>query len=135
VWYEWKNNTPRENQIVFKGLPNLTDLMKQAGRIRGEMERLSEELKRVEVEGTAGGGMVKVRVNGKQEVLSCQIDRQVLDDQDCEFLEDLIVAAVNQSLDKSRETATERLGQLSGGLNIPGLAQALGQFGGGGGNS
>ena len=120
---------------MLRGLGNIAGLLKQAGRFREEMERMNEELKKLEVEGTSGGGMVKVRVNGKQQILSCHIEPQVFADQDTEFLEDLIIAAVNQALDKSRETASEQLSQLSGGFNIPGLSEVLGQLGGGDSNS
>ncbi|HHS13642.1 MAG TPA: YbaB/EbfC family nucleoid-associated protein [bacterium] len=98
-------------------------------KMQKEMEALQERLEAIQIEGTAGGGMVSVRVNGKQKVLSVTIDPEVVDSEDVEMLEDLIVAAVNQAIDKSRETAQEEmqkiaggmLGGLPGGLKIPGM--------------
>lgn len=111
---------------IFK----LMDLFKQAGRLRSEGERLAEELKKVIVEGSAGGGMVTVRMNGKQELLDCKIDPQVFVDQDAELLEDLVVAATNQATEKSRKAAAEKMGEAFGGMNLPGLSEALGGLGG-----
>lgn len=117
---------------MFKGLSGFADVLKQAGRMRGEVERIGEELKKLVVEGSAGGGMVKVRVNGKQELLECRIDPQVFADHDAELLEDLVVAATNQAMDKARSAAAEKFGQLTGGLQIPGLTDAIRQLGAGG---
>lgn len=98
-------------------------------KMQKEMDALQERLEAVQIEGTAGGGMVSARVNGKQKVLSVTIDPEVVDSEDVEMLEDLVVAAVNQAMDKSRETAQEEmqkiaggmLGGLPGGLKIPGM--------------
>ena len=98
-------------------------------RMQKEMEKLQEDLEGMTVEGSAGGGMVTVTANGKQKVLSVKIDAEVVDPEDVEMLEDLITAAMNQALDKSREMAQEAmqniaggmLGNLPGGLKIPGL--------------
>ncbi len=111
----------------FKAL----ELFKQLGRMRGEGERLAEELKKITVEGSAGGGMVTVRMNGKQELLDCKIDPQVFADRDAELLEDLVVAATNQATEKSRKAAAEKLGEALGGVNLPGLMEAIGGLGGG----
>ena len=98
-------------------------------KVQKEMEKLQEALEDMTVEGSAGGGMVSVTVNGKQKVFSIKIDPEVVTPEDVEMLEDLIVAATNQALDKSREMAQEEmqkiaggmLGGLPGGLKIPGL--------------
>lgn len=116
--------------MVLKGLSNFAEILKQAGRLKGELEQIAEELRRVEVEGSAGGGMVKVRMNGRQEVLGCCIDPQAFADRDREFLEDLVVAAMRQALEKSREVAAERFSKFGGGVNIPGLSEVLSQLGG-----
>ena len=108
----------------------LMELFKNASRLRSEGERLAEELKKVIVEGSAGGGMVTVRMNGKQELLDCKIDPQVFADQDAELLEDLIVAATNQATEKSHKAVAEKVGESVGGLNLPGLSEALGGLGG-----
>jgi DNA-binding YbaB/EbfC family protein len=116
---------------LFEGLGNFAEMMKMVTRVRGEAARIGEEMKQLIVEGSAGGGMVKVRVNGKQEVLECKIDPQVFADHDAELLEDLILAATNQALQKAKEALTDRLRQATGGINIPGLTDALGSLGGG----
>jgi DNA-binding YbaB/EbfC family protein len=113
---------------VFKGLGNFAEMIKQAARMQGELKRISEELKGLVVEGSAAGGMVKVRVNGKQEVIDCKIDPQVFADRDAEFLEDLIVAAMNQALEKARQAMNEQMSKAAGGMNIPGLTEAIGSF-------
>jgi DNA-binding YbaB/EbfC family protein len=114
--------------FVFKGLGNLAEMMKQVGRMRGEIERIGEELKKMVFEGSAGGDMVKVRVNGKQEVLEFRIDPQLFAAQDAEMLEDLLVAATNQALDKARAAAAEQFAKVTGGVGIPGLTDALNQL-------
>jgi len=98
-------------------------------KVQKEMAKLQEALEGMSVEGSAGGGMVTVVVNGKQKVLSVTIDPEVVKPDDVEMLEDLITAATNQALEKSRDMAQEEmqkiaggvLGNLPGGLKIPGL--------------
>lgn len=102
----------------MKGFGNL---MKEAERLQKEMARLQEEIGRRTVEATAGGGMVTVRANGKQEILSITIDREVVNPDDVQMLEDLVLAACNEALRKARELAQQELGRLTGGLRIPGL--------------
>jgi hypothetical protein len=96
-------------------------MMKQAQKLQADMERLQEELGSQSVEGTAGGGMVKAVVTGKQEVVSVEIEKEVVDPEDVEMLQDLVTAAVNEALRKSRDLATEQMTKLTGGINIPGL--------------
>jgi len=95
--------------------------MKQAQKLQADMERLQEELGSQTVEGTAGGGMVKAVVTGKQEVVSIEIEKEVVDPEDVEMLQDLVTAAVNEALRKSRDMMTEQMTKLTGGINIPGL--------------
>ncbi len=98
-------------------------------KLQKEMEEMQEALSKMTVEGSAGGGMVYVTANGKQHIVSVKIDPEVVDKEDVEILEDLVAAAVNQALDKSREMANEEmqkiagglLGGLPGGINIPGF--------------
>ena len=73
------------------------------------------------VEATAGGGMVKVVANGKHQILSIQIEKEVVDPEDVEMLQDLIIAAVNEALEQSQEMVSAEMNKLTGGLNIPGL--------------
>ncbi len=100
---------------------NMGNMMKQAQKLQADMERLQEELGSQSVEGTAGGGMVKAVVTGKQEVVSIAIEKEVVDPEDVEMLQDLVTAAVNEALRKSRDMMTERMSKLTGGMNIPGL--------------
>ncbi len=102
-------------------IPNMNQLMKQAQQFQSKMSKLQEELEEETVEASAGGGMVNVVVNGKQEVLSISIDPEVVDPEDIEMLQDLILAAVNDGLTKSREMGNQRMSELTGGMNIPGL--------------
>jgi DNA-binding YbaB/EbfC family protein len=102
----------------MKGMGNL---MKQAQKLQGKMMKLQEELADKTVEASAGGGMVKVTANGKQQIVEIQIEKEVVDPEDVDMLQDLIVAAVNDALAKAQEMVTEKMGALTGGLNIPGL--------------
>jgi len=95
--------------------------MQQVKDLQTKMVRMQEELAAKTVEATAGGGMVTALVNGRQEVVSLKIDRQVVDPEDIEMLQDLIVAAVNDGLRKAQEMAASEMNKLAGGLNIPGL--------------
>ncbi|HDR16084.1 MAG TPA: YbaB/EbfC family nucleoid-associated protein [Desulfobacteraceae bacterium] len=102
-------------------IPNMNQLMKQAQQFQAKMSKLQEELGEETVEASAGGGMVNVVVNGKQEVLSITIDPEVIDPEDAEMLQDLVLAAVNDGLNRSREMVNQRMSELTGGMNIPGL--------------
>ena len=93
--------------------------MRQLQAMQAEMERLQEELDAREVETTAGGGAVAVRVNGKKEVVSIKIDPDVMDKEDPEMLEDLILVAVNEGLRQIEEMSQNEMGKLTGGLGLP----------------
>jgi DNA-binding YbaB/EbfC family protein len=93
--------------------------MKQAQKLQSEMQRVQEELGDKTVEATAGGGMVTVVANGKQEVVSIKIDPEVVNKDDVEMLEDLILAAVNESKKRAQELAMTEIGKVTGGLGIP----------------
>ena len=97
------------------------DVMKQAQKLQANMLRLQEEMAGKTVEATSGGGMVKVVANGRQQVVSIQIEKEVVDPEDVEMLQDLILAAVNDALLKSQEMVSQEMSKLTGGLNIPGL--------------
>jgi hypothetical protein len=101
-----------------KGFGNI---MKEAQRLQQQMEALQEEVSKKKVEATAGGGMVTVEANGKQEIVSVKIDPEVINKDDAQMLEDLVLAACNEALRKSRELVQQELGKLTGGLKIPGL--------------
>ena len=102
----------------MKGMGNM---MKQAQKLQSEMMKMQEELAGKVVETTSGGGMVKVVANGKQEIISISMEQEVVDPEDTEMLQDLVLAAVNDALDKSREMVSSQMAKLTGGLNIPGL--------------
>jgi DNA-binding YbaB/EbfC family protein len=100
---------------------NPANLQQQVMQLQEQMLEAQEALKEEQVSATAGGGVVTVVANGHQEVLSIAIDREVVDPEDVEILQDMVLAAVNEALERSRELAAERMGALTGGLNIPGL--------------
>jgi DNA-binding YbaB/EbfC family protein len=97
------------------------NMMKQAQKLQEQMMALQEEVGKKKVEATAGGGMVTVEANGKQEIVSIKIDPEVVSKEDVQMLEDLVLAACNEALRKSRELVTQEMGKLTGGLKIPGL--------------
>ena len=97
------------------------NMMKQAQKLQEQMLALQEEVGKKKVEATAGGGMVTVEANGKQEIVSIKIDPEVVNKEDVQMLEDLVLAACNEALRKSRELVTQEMGKLTGGLKIPGL--------------
>ena len=102
-------------------MKDMGKMMKQAQQLQSKMLKLQEEMAEKTVETTSGGGMVKVVTNGRQQVLSVQIEKEVVDPDDVEMLQDLILAAINDALIKSQEMASEEMSKLTGGLNIPGL--------------
>jgi DNA-binding YbaB/EbfC family protein len=102
----------------MKGMGNM---MKQAQKLQSKMLKMQEELAEKSVESSAGGGMVKVVANGRQQVLSIELDKEVVDPEDVEMLQDLILAAVNDALNKAQEMVASEMGKLTGGMNIPGL--------------
>ena len=102
----------------MKGFGNI---MKEAQKLQQQLAAVQEEVAKRKVEATAGGGMVSVEANGKQELLSIKIDREAINPDDAQMLEDLVLAACNEALRKSREMVQQELGKLTGGLKIPGL--------------
>src|SRR5712692_1220536 len=109
---------PGGRRRPVKGFGNI---MKEAQKLQQQMEAMQAEVARKQVEATAGGGMVTVQANGKQELLSIKIDPEVISKDDAQMLEDLVLAACNEALRKSRELVQQELGKLTGGLKIPGL--------------
>ncbi len=102
----------------MKGFGNL---MKEAQRLQQQMAELQEQVAQKKVQATAGGGMVTVEANGRQEIVAIKIDPEVVSQDDVAMLEDLVLAACNEALRKSRELVQQELGRLAGGLKIPGL--------------
>jgi hypothetical protein len=102
-------------------MKGLGDLMKQAQRMKVEMDRIQAEVAAKTVEGSAGGGMVAVVANGKGEILSVRIDPEVARGEDLEMLQDLVMAATNDALRKARELLAQEVSRVAGGLSLPGL--------------
>ena len=96
-------------------------LFKQAQKMQKDMAKIQAEMTSKTVEATAGGGMVTVVVNGNQEVTNIKIEKEVVNSDDIEMLENLVIAAINEGLRKSKEMVADGMGKLTGGMNIPGL--------------
>ncbi len=103
---------------MAKGLGNI---MKQAQMMQQKMARMQEELAERTVEATAGGGMVTAVANGKQQLVSLKIEKEVVDPEDIEMLQDLVMAAANEALKQSQDMMQEEMGKITGGFNLPGL--------------
>lgn len=97
------------------------NLMAQVRKMQEEMEKTQEELGQVEVTGTAGGGMVEIVMDGHQAVKAVHLKPEVVDPDDVEMLQDLLLAALNDATEKAKALAEERMGDVTGGVNIPGL--------------
>lgn len=121
---------------MFKGLGglgNLASLVKQAQEMGGRMQGLTDELRQRRVTGSAGGGLVEIEANGLGELLKCKLDPELVEKRDRELLEDLVIAAANQALEKAKQEHAEAMRGLAGGINLPGFDEALAKFMGGGG--
>ncbi|NYE57629.1 YbaB/EbfC family nucleoid-associated protein [Carboxydothermus ferrireducens] len=108
---------------MFGNMGNMQKMLKQVQKMQQDMAKLQEELNEKTVEATSGGGMVKAVVNGKQELVSLTINPQAVDPEDVEMLADMITAAVNEALRKSKDMVAEEMNKITGGLNLnlPGL--------------
>ena len=102
-------------------MKNMNSMMKQAQKLQEKMMKTQAELATKTVEASSGGGMVKVIANGGQKIESIIFEKEVIDPEDIEMLQDLVLAAVNDALNKSQEMVSSEMGKLTGGLNIPGL--------------
>ncbi|MGL5414598.1 MAG: YbaB/EbfC family nucleoid-associated protein [Clostridium sp.] len=100
---------------------NMNNLMKQAQQMQKKMEQMQKDMEEKEFEASVGGGAVTVKANGKKEVLAISIKPEVVDEDDVEMLEDLVLSAVNEVLRKVDEETSSQMGQVTGGMNIPGL--------------
>lgn len=102
-------------------MPNFQKMIKQVQKMQAEMARIQEELAEKRVEGSAGGGVVKAVANGHQDLVSIEIKPEAVDPEDVEMLQDLVLAACNEAIRKSREVAQAEMARVTGGLNLPGL--------------
>ena len=97
------------------------NMIRQAQQLQQKMAKIQEELETATVEASSGGGMVKAAITGKQTVASITIDPQAVDPEDVELLEEMVMAAVNEGLQKAQDLASQKMSAITGGLNIPGL--------------
>lgn len=100
---------------------NYKDMMKQARMMQKQMEKIKEDLKNTAFEASSGGGAVKVKVNGEQEILEIKISKDIVDADAIDMLEDMVMVAVNDAIKQSKEESKARYSALTGGINIPGL--------------
>ncbi|MFR7872940.1 YbaB/EbfC family nucleoid-associated protein [Peptoniphilus sp. HMSC062D09] len=108
----------------FNGFPGgggRNNMMKQIEKLQKQMEEMQENLANEEISATSGGGAVCATVNGNKELISIKLDKDAVDPDDVEMLEDLIVAAVNEAMRNAENKMNSQMGKLTGGLNIPGL--------------
>src|SRR5690554_6774070 len=105
----------------MRGNANMNKMMKQMQKMQKDMMKAQEELQEMSFEATAGGGMVKVTANGKKEIVDVEINEEVVDPDDVEMLQDLIIAATNEVLNKVDETSNEKIGKFTQGMNLPGM--------------
>ena len=106
---------------MAKGMGPMGNLVKQAQKMQAKIQQLQEELGDNTVTAAAGGGMVSVEANGRQEIVSIKLEKEVVDPDDLDMLQDLILAAVNEALKKSQEMVSSEMQKITGGMNIPGL--------------
>ncbi len=99
----------------------MNKFLRQAQQLQAQLAKAQEELGNVTLEATSGGGAVKVTIDGQQNIKSIKISPEVVTAEDVELLEDMVLTAVNDALNKSKEAASEQLGGLTGGLKIPGM--------------
>jgi DNA-binding YbaB/EbfC family protein len=106
---------------MAQGIGGMSDLLKQAQEMQGRIAKIQEELGQKTVEGSAGGGMVRVTVNGQFNLTAVKIEAAVINAEENEMLEDLVLAAVNDGMRKAREMVSTEMSKITGGFKIPGL--------------
>src|SRR5580698_579152 len=119
---------------MFKGLSNFAAILKEAQQIQGRAEEMQAKLGQLRVQGSAGGGMVVVEASGLQRILSIKIEPSLLDGSDSEMLEDLLVSATNQALEKGAQAAADEMAKMTSNLQLPGLNDMIAKLGLGGSN-
>ena len=100
---------------------NMQQMMKQAKMMQKKMAEVQEELKNMEFEASAGGGAVKVRINGEQEILEIKLNAEMIGADDLEMVEDMVMVAINDAIKQSKDEAQNKMSGVTGGMNIPGL--------------
>jgi nucleoid-associated protein EbfC len=119
---------------MFKGLSNFAAILKEAQQIQGRAEEMQAKLGQLRVQGSAGGGMVVVEASGLQRILSIKVEPSLLDGSDSEMLEDLLVSAINQALEKGTQAAADEMAKMTSNLQLPGLNDMMAKLGLGGSN-
>jgi DNA-binding YbaB/EbfC family protein len=110
-----------KEDLMAKGIGGVGNLLKQAQEMQARISKIQEELGQKTVEGSAGGGMVQVTVNGQLSLCGLKIDPSVINSEEKEMLEDLVLAAVNDGMRKARDMVSTEMSKVTGGLKIPGL--------------
>lgn len=103
------------------GMKDMQEVLRQAQRMQERLARVQEELAEKTVEASSGGGMVTAVVNGRQEVVSIRIEKEVVSPEDVELLQDLVAGAVNEAMSRSRKMMADEMAKITGGMNLPGL--------------
>ena len=114
---------------MFGGLGNFASILKSAQAIQQRMSEVKESLGRLRVEGSAGGGLVTVEATGQLQIAAVRIDPSLTGAADREMLEDLLIAATNQALQKAQTAAQEEMAKVTGSLDFPGMQEALSKLG------
>jgi len=118
---------------MFKGISNFASILKEAQQIQGRAQEMQAKLGQVRVEGSAGGNMVVVEASGLQRILSVKIEPSLLKDADGEMLEDLLISATNQALEKAQQASADEMSKMTSSLQLPGLSEMMAKLGMGGG--
>ena len=102
-------------------MKEMQEVLRQAQRMQERLARVQEELAGKTVEASSGGGMVTAVVNGRQEVVSIRIEKEVVSPEDVELLQDLVAGAVNEAMSRSRKMMADEMAKITGGMNLPGM--------------
>lgn len=108
-------------QGMGKGPSNQKDMLRQVQKMQQDMEAMQEELENREYDIAAGGGVCKIKISGKKEIKSIELDPMIVDPEDLETLQDILVAGVNEAIKRVEETSASEMSKITGNLNIPGL--------------
>ena len=114
---------------MFQGIANFASLMNKARQMQGKMSDVQESLKKIRVEGTAGGDMVTVEMNAAQQALNCKIDPSLVQSGDVEMLEDLLVSAINQAHERAKAAAAAEMSKVMEGVDMSGMGDMLSKLG------
>lgn len=105
----------------MRGPSNMNSMLKQAQKLQEDMAKMQSELEEKEYQVSSGGGVCKIVINGKKQIVSLELDPVLVDPDDIETLQDVIVAGVNEAIGRVEEDSADQMGKLTGGLNLPGL--------------